>query len=432
MTTRPSAQRLRHLVVFLALLVAVVSACAVTQESTPGASTGKPAASFSTSPSEVPPTTQPTPTATPAPVSTNNTFSLLPAEGPPGHTPQISCSAEIGPSDSVAIVQLKGTGRELGPVVMRNYAQAANPRTVCEFGSAYGSESVRQLIDARHVVIENCDGPDCVLAVVDLPDVRYHWFALPEDNDTYGELIAASPGLDEVAWSSTDNAEDLDDQNRRLHLTRADGDHTVARLMPVGGRCGSGDDSKSGAYSHSGAHMYALDVPIANDTVFVGMHGLDRAFMFRPPRGGWPLNEQPAQPVWSPTDEALYYRRAGSVWQWTPAGGEQLFLPDVFWQSPTISPDGRYLAYSVPEDGGSADTFLIDLYEGVAPELVGPNRGSPVFLTATQMWVVEATGSGCVSAGVPQRLIYDINEAAESNSIIDSVLRVWPATNAQR
>lgn len=314
---------------------------------------------------------------------------------------------------------------------MRDYADPANPRTVCEFGTE--PWLIEQLIDARHIVIHaDCDGRHCPMAVVDLPDVVYHWFALPRDADTFPEFIAVSPSLDQIAWSSTVNAADLNDQNRRLHLTRADGDHIVARLLPVGGRCGSGDDSNRGAYFASGSYLYVLDVPIAPDTVFVGLHGLDRVFMFRPPDRGWRTNEQPAQPVWSPTDKVLYYRRAGSVWQWTPHGGEQLFLPDTFWQSPTISPDGRYLAYAVPNDDGSSDTYLIDRSLGGRPRLIGEDRGGPVFLTAAQLWWQEASGSGCVSAEVPRRLIYDIDEAAESNSIIDSVLRVWPATSAQR
>jgi hypothetical protein len=414
----------------LVLLVVATSACAASQEPTPSPSATASTGSASATPTEAASTPQPTPIPTAAPpTSSNALFSLLPAAAPPGHRQQISCSGDIGPSDPVAIVELKGNGRDVVPRVMRNYADPANPRTVCDFGG----ESIEQLIDARHVVIQNCDGLDCVLAVVDLPEVRYHWFALPDGNETNETFIAVSPKLDEVAWSSTDdNPADFLDQNRRLHLTRADGDHVMAHLRPVGGRCGSGDDSKSGAYSGSGAHVYALDVPIANDTVFVGLHGLDRVFMFRPPRGGWPMSEQPAQPVWSPTDEVLYYRRAGSVWQWTPAGGEELYLPDTYWQSPTISPDGRYLAYSVPKDGGSSDTFVIDLKVGGAPELIGEDRSSPVFLMDTQLWLMEATGSGCVSAEEPQRLIYDINEAAESNSIIDTVFRVWPATSAQR
>ncbi len=325
---------------------------------------------------------------------------------------------------------LKGTRDALGPTVMRDYSDPANPRTVCEFGTGgFGSSEVKQLIDARHVVIENCGGAECVLAVVDLPEVRYHWFALPTDGNTSGEFIAVSPSLDEVAWSSTENSEDFNDQNRRLHLTRGDGDHLVARFFPVGGRCGSGDDSKLGAYSRSGEHLYALDVPMANTTVFVGLHGLERTFMFRPPGGRWPDAAQPAMPVWSATDEVLYYRRDGSVWKWTPSGGEELFLDGIAWQFPTISPDGRYIAYAVPKEDGTHDAFLMDLQQGGEPVLIGEQRTMPVFLTATQLWFKSEIGGGCVTMR-ETHLIYDVNEAAESRSIIDSVRAVWPATSS--
>jgi hypothetical protein len=316
---------------------------------------------------------------------------------------------------------------------MRDYSDPANPRTVCEFGD----ERVDQLIDPHHVVISHCDGPPgCVLAVVDLPEVRYHWFALPRRDDMFSTFIAVSPGLDEVTWSSTEGGDvggggDYRDQDRKLHVTRADGDHVVVRrLRPVGGRCGTGDDSKEGAYSRSGQYMYALDVPMPSDTVFAGLHGLDQVFLFRPPRNGWPNTEQPAQPVWSPTDDVLYYRRAGSVWKWTPVGGEALFLPDTFWQFPTISPDGRYLAYAQPKDDGNHDVYLIDLQSGRAPQLLGQDRNTPAFITATQLWWrSEITNHGC-AGGETSPLIYDINEAAESRSIIEFVEAVWPATSA--
>ncbi|HEX5578266.1 MAG TPA: hypothetical protein VFY43_01220 [Candidatus Limnocylindria bacterium] len=348
-------------------------------------------------------------------------FSILPANAPPDHTPTISCSGDIGATDPVAVVELKGA-----QIVMRDYRDAANPRTVCQFGD--GDEYLVQLIDARHVVVEHCGEGGCVYAVVDLPEVRYHWFALPRSQST--SFIAVSPGLDEVAWSSTRGL-DFDKQERRLHLTREDGDHVVARLLPVGGRCGSGDDSKSGAYSRSGRHFYALDVPIAQDTVFVGLRGLERVFMFRPPHSGWPMNDHPAQPVWSPVSETLYYRRTGSVWKWTPSGGERLFLPDVFWQFPSISPDGRYLAYAVlREDGVNHDAYLLDLERGGAPRLIGENRNLPTFLTPTQLWLKTETGTGCISDHRPEPIIYDINEGAESRSIIQNLRFVWPATSS--
>ena len=148
--------------------------------------------------------------------------------------------------------------------------------------------------------------------------------------------------------------------------------------------------------------MYALDVPMPNTPSLWGFHGLERVFMFRPPGGSWPDAAHPAMPVWSPTDEVLYYRRDGSVWMWTLAGGEQLFLDDVAWQFPTISPDGRYLAYVAPQDDGSHDAFLIDLQEGASPELIGEQRTMPVFLTATQLWLKSEHGAGCIHRRCPR------------------------------
>jgi hypothetical protein len=419
---------IRRASVPVALLLVITTACAeAEQTSTPGASVSAGAtSSVVATPIESTATAEPSaPPPTPAPpTSSSNTFSLLPADPPPGDPSQISCSGDIGPSDQVAVVSLKGTRRVAGPTVLRDYSDPANPRTVCEFGS----EGFEQLIDARHVVIENCDGPACVLAVVDLPEVRYHWFALPTNGDTTGDFIAVSPSLDEVAWSSAEGF-DGPDQNRRLHLARADGDHVVARFFPVGGRCGTGDDSKLGAYSRSGEHMYALDVPMPSTTVFVGLDGLERVFMFRPPGGNWPDAAYPAMPVWSVADEALYYRRDGSVWKWTPSGGEELFLDGIGWQFPTISPDGRYLAYAVLQDDGRHDAFLIDLQAGGEPVLIGEERTMPVFLTATQLWFKSDNGGGCVTQQ-ESHLIYDVNESAESRSIIESVQAVWPATSS--
>lgn len=414
----------------LSLIVLVLSACGAPEQPTPSVPTSADASPFASAmPTEADATVVPvlTPTPTPAPpTSSSATFSLLPTDPPLGHRPDIVCSGDIGPSDPVAIVTLKGTAALAGLTVMRDYSDPANPRTVCQFGSG----SIEQLIDARHVVIEDCDdGPRCVLAVVDLPEVRYHWFALPSGRGTYVDFIAVSPGLDEVAWSSTEDAEIESDQNRRLHLTRADGDHVVARFFPVGGRCGSGDDSKAGAYSRSGEHVYALDVPMASTTVFVGFHGLERVFAFRPPGGSWPDTSFPAMPVWSPTDEVLYYRRDGSVWSWTPRGGEQLFLDGIGWQFPTISPDGRYLAYAVPQEDGTHDAFLVDLQGGGPPQLIGEERTMPTFLTGTQLWFKSENGSGCVTQQEAP-LIYDINESAESRSIIEWVRAVWPATSS--
>ena len=78
---------------------------------------------------------------------------------------------------------------------------------------------------------------------------------------------------------------------------------------------------------------------------------------------------------------------------------------------------------------GLHDAFLIDLQAGGEPVLIGEQRTQPVFLTDTQLWFKSEKGSGCVTQPETQ-LIYDINESAESRSIIEWVQAVWPATSS--
>ena len=386
----------------------------------PAASTAATASPSTTEPEQ---TAEPTAIPTPAlPTSSGDGFNLFPVAAPRGYRLTMSCSGDIGSSDPVAAVYLRGSADRL---VLRDYADPANPRTVCDLG-----DGITQLIDARHVVIEHCGTGGCRFAVVDLPGLEHHWFALPDSRNSYSSFIAVSPGLDEVAWTSNPNIYEPDGMHRRLHLTRADGDHVVAKLYDAGGRCGGPDDSKAGAYTLDGSHFYSLDVPIQDRTTFLGVEGLEKVFVFRPPYSGQYGADAPAMPVWSPIEDALFYRRAGSVYRWTPDRGEDLYLDGVSWRYPTISPDGRYLAYEVTREAGIQDVYLIDLQSQGRPELIGRDRKMPVFITDTQLWWRSViTDHGC-AGGESEPLIYDINEGAESRSIIDQVRYVWPATSS--
>ncbi|MEP6666936.1 MAG: hypothetical protein ABJA81_10850, partial [Nocardioidaceae bacterium] len=144
-----------------------------------------------------------------SPVSSSNVFSLLPAEQPADYVPKIACTGTIGASDPVAVVRLLAAVEGTGEIVLRDYADVSKPTTVCTFGSEY----IFQLIDARHVVV----GGSGISAVVDLPEVRYHWFQLP----TTGELLTVGPHLDRVLWLLPDPEGPGSD---KIYLTTAAGD----------------------------------------------------------------------------------------------------------------------------------------------------------------------------------------------------------------
>ena len=135
-----------------------------------------------------------------------------------------------------------------------------------------------------------------------------------------------------------------------------------------------------------------------------------------------------AQPdgLWPP----LYYRKGGEVWRWTPAGGSQTFLPGVTWYYPTISSDGRYLAYAVVGADGLHDVYLIDLQAGGSPQKIGNgHRTVPVFLNARPLWFKSDSLGGCGGGG-SRPLVYDVGDRTESASIVDMPVSVWPATSS--
>jgi hypothetical protein len=308
--------------------------------------------------------------------------------------------------------------------VLRDYANPLSPRTVCVFkGGALA------LIDARHAVVGGCCDVDAVYAyaVVDLPDVRYHWFQLPHPPGLGVGLVAVSPALDEIAWLSNDDTTGTD---RKVHLTTKSGDQVVATLRTALGRCGSPDDSKNGAYTNSGSHLYVLDQPVPSSNILVVLQGNKQVLSLVPPGAGWPPGDQPAMAVWSPTSQTLFYRQKGDVWQWTQPGGAQRYLPGVGWDHPTISADGSRLAYSVVRSDGLHNVYLVDLAHGGSSTLIGKGaRTLPVFLNSTQLWY-KTEGPSICGPGSNQPLIYDITDGSESGSVIDQISDVWPATSS--
>jgi len=380
-------------------------------------------------------------TITPSPGSTRVAstapFELLPPmSGMPTdvNTVQISCSGPIGPSDSVAIVQL-----HTGALVLRDYADPTHPRSVCQFAGQ--PAQIEQLVDAHHVVVSGSatyasgsSKPVTLFAVVDLPQVHYHWFQLPTIQDSFSTLLAVSPNLDEVAWLSSTLAANRIESVDEVHLSRSSGDQVVASIRAAYGRCGSPDDSRLADYTHAGAHLYVLDQSVPWLNTLVVLQGTEIQFQVSPPAGssnqpGWQRGIQPEMAVWSPISETLYYRQNGEVWKWTPAG-RQDFLPGINWYYPTISADGSHLAYSTLRADGLHNVYVVDLAHNGNPKLIGNGaRNLPVFLNSAQLWY-KSEAQGICGAGGSQPLIYDLGDGSESPSIIDQVVAVWPSTSS--
>jgi len=354
--------------------------------------------------------------------SNADSFPILSADPPPGPV-DITCDGAIGDTDPVAIVQLHSADPNHAPLVLRDYADLAKPRTVCTFGP---SGSPVQLIDARHVVIASDSG----FAVVELPGLHAQWFALPTTPGWGSQLIAVSPVLDQIAWRSVDPQGSSSDA---IHVATAAGDQIVATLRDTNeGRCSSPEDSRYGDYSAAGTDLYVMNQPLASQVSLLLFHDTAKVLQILPPDGDWPEGANPAMAVWSPTSETLFYRVGADVWKWTPATGPEQYLPGVRWFYPTISADGAYLAYAVARPDNSHDVYVVDLLHDGSPELIGGGRHNyPVFVNATQLWLMaEALDTGCADNNQLTPKIYNVISGQEAGSIIDWTRFAWPATSS--
>jgi hypothetical protein len=356
----------------------------------------------STSPSS--PATGPSPSITSSPAAP--VFAEV--DAPKGFVSKITCSGSIGATDPVAIVVTDENSRE---IIMRDYADITNPRTVC----AFPDERVR-LLDARHVVFEGCgtDAP-CALAVVDLPEVRYHWYELPTTPDGPVNLVAVAPDLATAAW--TESKDDGDGALRTLVLRDATGDHLIADLERYDfGDCGP-EPRTEAAFARTGSYLYVIDTYIGSHLYVIGGHDVEQSL------------ESVGSAVWSPTSSTLYFRKGHHVYRWAPDVGTMLLERDLEWTNPTLSPDGMSLAYAAPNGNAGHDIYLADPAHLDQARRIAANASLPVFLNNERLWFKNDEGPlGCGPGEPPRERVYNLPTSTTASTVITEVLSVWPAT----
>ena len=349
-----------------------------------------------------------TPSSSPLFTLNPTQFGHLPAASPATITSTlaISCTGDIGNSDPVAVVTIKGRTGEF----LRDYADEASPQNFCSFGQGV---AVTEILDPHHVVISSP-----VAAVVELPSARVFELGIA------GRLVAVAPDLSQVLWVSRTNPPTLHDS--------WDAGNVEIQVYPaVGTACADTDTvSRSGAFSRDGQYAYSLWDQGPKGATYLNVMG-NRApvFALTPPAGGWGPPGGPRMAVWSPVSAQLYYEHQGSVWRWTPAAGVSRLKAAVSWIDPAISPDGKRIAYAARGTNGRSIVHVIDAATGADQGTVSTDgRSRPFFLTNDLVWV-KGDQRGC-AAGNRSTFVYDLRDQTETQSSLDQVWATWPSTSA--
>ena len=324
----------------------------------------------------------------------------------------------MGPNDPLAVVTLLDANGDHGEHVLRSYADVANPRTACT-----GVGWWTRLLDANRAWTWACTDGDCAFAVIDLPEGTASWFGMPTPGEG-GVVQAVAPDLQSVAWNRYDEA-----GGRELHVADATGDHLVFRFPVADGRCGSEIDSNIAAFSRSGDYLYYLDQAVPQFFTLVVVAGHEVEFTIEPPAGGWDTGNFPLMALWSPVVDTLYYRKGADIYEWTPDGGNRRILDSVPWLYPTITPDGRHLAYVLETADHRHDVYLATMSNLADATRIARDRTNPVFLNDRQLWY-QTVGGGCGGSEAPRPRVYDIRTGDEAGSILAAVHTIWPGTSS--
>jgi len=209
--------------------------------------------------------------------------------------------------------------------------------------------------------------------------------------------------------------------------------------ITFGGRGGSVDDQVLVSFSPDGKYVVMVDTPLAGaapaspDQASVQVHSVpDGNLVFVPPSAltySGKLDPFVTMAAWSRQTDRLYYRDHAGVHTWDPPATVGTFAAGLSWFFPSISPDGRFVAYAV-NLREQPHVEVRDLVSNKVTVIPG-TRGSPLFITANVLFEAEyglgQPGPGPPSVPTARNFIFDLRTNVEtpiSGSIIPT--DYWP------
>lgn len=228
------------------------------------------------------------------------------------------------------------------------------------------------------------------------------------------ELFRVETGIDVYAWSPDRQTVAYVTRDERayphIHYRSLSGEgsvQTVATLARALGREGADDDQARVEFARDGRRVLVVYTAadgdpgraVTDDQAQLQLRTLDGTLAFAPDHGS-----EPTMGFWSPKGDRLYYRTgAGARYRETSTGRVRSLKGNPFWYDPSISRDGRFVAY---DTGGSRLGVRVRVYDTRSGAFVvtSPrNLFRPVFADARTVWVqrVRKCARDCLTETEP-------------------------------
>jgi len=195
----------------------------------------------------------------------------------------------------------------------------------------------------------------------------------------------------------------------------------VASYKSQPGRGGGWSDEIAIRFSPSGKYFVAVHT-VTIPLTFEIRRAADGGLAWSQPRVDFPSPAFTTMAVWSRQGDRLFFRDGNGVRTWDPPATVATLVPGLNWISPSVSPDGHRIAYTVLDP----TTFhlrveLLDL-QTLQIRVLSPERWNAMFASDDLLLYgragVQVPGKGT--------LAYDLKTGAETEVPFDILLDVWP------
>lgn len=234
-----------------------------------------------------------------------------------------------------------------------------------------------------------------------------------------------SPDLDTVAYVTVD---DFDYPQIHYRSVGTGSVRTVATLARQLGREGVDDDQVRVDFSPDGELVlivYTLaegDQDVPPEASQLQIRTVDGSLAY-----GADHADRPTMGTWTPDGSAVFFRIERGARAWLSAGGTLRGIPrSPRWYNPTVSPNGRLVAFDTGPSDPGVRVRLLDMRSGELTNFSRRGRALPVFATNRTVWAqrVRACSGECLVPAefVTQVFAIDVRSGEERRLAMRSLV----------
>ena len=379
----------------------------------------------------------PQPTVTPSQEASPSPQTPSPSPEPSPVPLSISCSTTPSAvSEPLVLTWAPGPLQ----VLLDSFHDPAHPTTLCTLAGAYNVRFISGTeIGYVTLSLNNLTEGTSVISRMNLADLKPVFVVAVQG---YVMDLAWSPDGSSVAYLVQVNAPGLGSGSaNQLWLKAGDAEpRAITPLMPLFGRGGSTSDETIVLFSRDGKYLLMVDTfvdgpaPASPDLAHFQVRSMPAGNLLWVPPSALTTGDKigfsfVTMAAWSRTSDRLYYRDQTGVHTWDPPSSVGTLVAGLSWFSPSVSPDGRFVAYAV-NMGDQPHVEVRDLVSNKVQVIPGV-RGAPLFVGGSMFfqaeYVLGQQGPGPPYVQTGRDFVFDLRTNVETPlPVTVNLTDYWP------